>query len=197
MGWFSDLLDPGRKSREKMTQLYEQQIAKENAYKEQQIAAANRANAASETYLRQYINSQKGLGQLMYNQGATQLARGAYNQRQQIAKTMANRGITTGVDTKALANTQGYLARGLSALQGQKFQTDAQSAENIYKAGSDTANNGYRNLASAYGNAADSSSTMQGHLNYLQQDANQRSPLAGLIGTAANLYLGKTFGMFG
>lgn len=101
------------------------------------LNAVLNANSIGNAYLNNYLASINGLADTNYNQGVTSLQRSIANTENAIRNQMANRGISgAGVDFRNLVNSQGALARGISALQAQRQSDRAKVAAEKYNAGS-------------------------------------------------------------
>lgn len=115
------------------------------------LNAVLNANSTGNAYLNNYLANLHGLADVNYNQGVTALQRNIANTENTIRNQMANRGISgAGVDFRNLVNSQGALARGISALQAQKMRDNASLAETKYNAGSNVNNTNWNRLQSYY-----------------------------------------------
>lgn len=115
------------------------------------LNAVLNANSVGNAYLNNYLANLHGLADVNYNQGVTSLQRNITNTENTIRNQMANRGISgAGVDFKNLVNSQGALARGISALQAQRMRDNASLAETKYNAGSNVNNTNWNRLQSYY-----------------------------------------------
>lgn len=115
------------------------------------LNAVLNANSTGNAYLNNYLASLNGLADTNYNQGVTALHRSIANTENNIRNQMANRGISgAGVDFKNLVNSQGALARGISALQAQRQQDKANVEATKYSAGSNTNATNFGRLQSYY-----------------------------------------------
>lgn len=115
------------------------------------LNAVLNANSVGNAYLNNYLANLHGLADVNYNQGVTALQRNIANTENTIRNQMANRGISgAGVDFRNLVNSQGALARGISALQAQRMRDNASLAETKYNAGSNVNNTNWNRLQSYY-----------------------------------------------
>lgn len=77
-----------------------------------------------------YLSSLANSGDVAFNAGVSELAKGMQLQNENIAKAMQNRGISSsGLNLAALGSTAADQARGVSQLQGQRV--DRQNANNL------------------------------------------------------------------
>lgn len=186
----------------------------QNALKQNYLAAVLNANSTGNAYLNNYLASLNGLADTNYNQGVTSLYRNIANTENTIRNQMANRGISgAGVDFRNLVNSQGALARGISALQAQRQRDRADVAEAKYNAGSNVNNTNWNRLNGYYnynpqmnqaqllkynlmnGDLQPSQYTQQQIANYQQQASN---PILGnLVSAGVNALAGNWLGAAG
>lgn len=115
------------------------------------LNAVLNANSIGNAYLNNYLASINGLADTNYNQGVTSLQRSIANTENAIRNQMANRGISgAGVDFRNLVNSQGALARGISALQAQRQADRAKVAEAKYNAGTNVNSTNWNRMQSYY-----------------------------------------------
>lgn len=182
-----------------------------NSRRRDYLNAVLNANGIGNAYLNNYLANLTGLADLNYNQGVTSLQRNIANTENSIRNQMANRGISgAGVDFRNLFNTQGALARGISALQAQRMRDNASLAETKYNAGSNVNNTNWNRLQSYYnynpqmnqaqmakynlmlGNLQPSQYTQQQIANYQEQANN---PILGnLVSAGVNALAGNWLG---
>lgn len=194
---WQELVDPGRDSRNQLAEM-QNSLANQNASERNMfIGNANNINAVNRSYLNNYLNSMSNASQLSYNQGVSNAYRQAYNNENTIRQNLANRGVTSGVDIKALANNQGNLARAVSQLQAQKYFNDADLAGKRYELTGNENANAYKNLLSAYNYSMPISEADRNRMNQLQAEGQQQGILPQLVGTVANAYLGNWAGALG
>ena len=119
--------------------------------KQNYLNAVNNANSIESAYLNNYLASIRNLADTNYNPGVTALHRDIANAENNIRNQMANRGISgAGVDFRNLVNSQGALARGISALQAQRQRDMADVAEANFNAGRNVNNANWSRLNSYY-----------------------------------------------
>lgn len=122
-----------------------------NQQKQNYLNAVLNANNTGSAYLNNYLASIGNLADTNYNQGITSLYRNTANAENAIRNQMANRGISgAGVDFRNLVNTQGALARGISALQAQRQRDRADVAAEKYNAGSNVNATNWARMNSYY-----------------------------------------------
>lgn len=186
----------------------------QDALKKNYLAAVLNANGIGNAYLNNYLASINGLADTNYNQGITALHRNIANTENAIRNQMANRGISgAGVDFHNLVNTQGALARGISALQAQRMRDKADTAAEKYNAGSNVNAANWNRLQSYYnynpqmnqaqllkynlmgGDLQPSQYTQQQIANYQEQASNPIG--AKLVGAAVNALAGNWLGAAG
>lgn len=115
------------------------------------LNAVLNANSIGNAYLNNYLASINGLADTNYNQGITSLQRSIANTENTIRNQMANRGISgAGVDFRNLVNSQGALARGISALQAQRQADRAKVAAEKYNTGSNVNSTNFNRMQSYY-----------------------------------------------
>lgn len=123
----------------------------QDALKKNYLAAVLNANGIGSAYLNNYLASINGLADTNYNQGITALHRNIANTENTIRNQMANRGISgAGVDFRNLVNSQGALARGISALQAQRQRDRADVAAEKYNTGTNVNNANWNRMQSYY-----------------------------------------------
>lgn len=185
-----------------------------NTRRRDYLNAVLNANGIGNAYLNNYLASINGLADLNYNQGVTALQRNIANSENAIRNQMANRGISgAGVDFRNLVNTQGALARGISALQAQRMRDKADTAAEKYNAGSNVNSTNWNRLQSYYnynpqmnqaqmakynlmlGNLQPSQYTQQQIANY-QEQANNPIGVK-LVSAAVNAAAGNWLGAAG
>ena len=193
---WQELVDPGKDARNKYNDTLQQQI--NTAETDRQNFATNTKNLSNQNtgYLNNYLSSLYQLPQLNFNSGVTQLKRGIADSEKQINKTLANRGITSGVDVKALANSRSALAKGVSQLQGQMYRDNADINNTAYNAVRQNNANDFSMMQSAY-NYNPTQGYMNQYLNQLNAEGQQQGILPQLVGTVANAYLGNWAGAAG
>ncbi|MFA5595994.1 MAG: hypothetical protein WDA26_00330 [Pusillimonas sp.] len=186
-----DLTDPGWRERRDANKLAQQQMSEQERDKQKMISEAGITNDLNRSWANKYINSLSSLPQLTYNQGLSQLQRGLLNANNQVNQSMANRGITSGVDIGALVNNQANLGRGISQLQGQRLANIANTQGQSYNTMSGLNQGVLANIMSAYGYGNDAART--NYINQLsgiaQQKARSGSPLGNLLGTVISGYI--------
>lgn len=186
-----DITNPGWRERRDANKLAQQQMSEQERDKQKMISEAGITNDLNRSWANKYINSLSGLPQLAYNQGLSQLNRGLLNANNQVSRTMARRGITSGVDIGALVNNQANLGRGISQLQGQRLANIADTQSQSYNAMSGLNQGILANLMSAYGYGNDAART--NYINQLsgiaQQKARGGSPFGNLLGTVISGYI--------
>lgn len=185
-----------------------------DAQKRDYLNAVLNANNTGSAYLNNYLASINGLADLNYNRGVTALQRNIANSENAIRNQMANRGISgAGVDFRNLVNTQGALARGISALQAQRMRDKADIAAEKYNAGSNVNTTNWNRLQSYYTYNPSMSQTqalqynlMAGNLNpseYTQSMINQyqnkanNPALSEVVSAAINAAAGNWLGAAG
>lgn len=188
------LIDPGKDARDKLTRMQEDLAAQQEKERQQMIARANDYNYANSQFLNNYLNSLNNASQLTYNTGVSNAYAQAQNAENQIRHNLARRGITSGVDIKALADNQSALTKYISQLQGQKYMNDADLEKQRYMLNADNNANNLARLNEAYNYQMPVSQATQNQMSALQEKANQRSPLLGLITTGVNLATGNIGG---
>lgn len=193
---WQELVDPGKDARKQYDNTLQSQI--KTAETDRQNFATNAKNLSNQNtgYLNAYLSSLYQLPQLNFNSGITQLKRGIADSDKQINKTLANRGITSGVDVKALANNQSLLAKGISQLQGQMYRDNAEVNGLGYDAAMKNNANSFDMMRAAY-NYNPGSTYMTSYLNQLQSEGQQQGILPQLVGTVANAYMGNWAGALG
>ena len=123
----------------------------QDALKKNYLAAVLNANGIGNAYLNNYLASINGLADTNYNQGITALHRSIANTENTIRNQMANRGISgAGVDFRNLVNSQGALARGISALQAQRQRDRADIAAEKYNTGTNVNNTNWNRMQNYY-----------------------------------------------
>lgn len=186
-----DLTDPGWRERRDANKLAQQQISDQERDKQKMISETQKTNELNRSWANKYISSLSGLPQLVYNQGLSRLQRGLQGANNQVYNTMANRGVTSGVDIGALVNNQANLGRGISQLQGQRLANIADTQSQSYNAMSGLNQGILANLMSAYGYGNDAART--NYINQLsgiaQQKAASGSPLGNLLETVISGYI--------
>lgn len=188
------LIDPGKDARDKLTRMQEDLAAQQEKERQQMIARANDYNYANSQFLNNYLNSLNHASQLTYNTGVSNAYAQAQNAENQIRQNLARRGVTSGVDIRALADNQGILSRYVSQLQGQKYMNDADLERQRYNLNAENNANSLNRLNNAYSYQMPVSQATQNQMSALQEKANQRSPLLGLITTGVNLATGNIGG---
>lgn len=189
-----------------------------NSRRRDYLNAVLNANGIGNAYLNNYLANLTGLADLNYNQGVTSLQRNIANTENTIRNQMANRGISgAGVDFRNLVNSQGALARGISALQAQRMRDNASLAETKYNAGSNVNNTNWNRLQSYYnynpqmnqaqmakynlmlGNLQPSQYTQQQIANYQEQASNPIGAklISAAVNAAAGNWLGAAGSLFG
>lgn len=186
----------------------------QDALKKNYLAAVLNANGIGNAYLNNYLASINGLADTNYNQGITALHRNIANTENTIRNQMANRGISgAGVDFRNLVNSQGALARGISALQAQRQADRANVAAEKYNAGTNVNNTNWNRMQNYYnynpqmnqaqllkynlmgGNLQPSQYTQQQIANYQEQASN---PIGvKLVSAAVNAAAGNWLGAAG
>lgn len=194
---WQELVDPGKDARNQLSSMQNNLAAQNASERNMFIGNANNANAINRSYLNNYLNSMNNASQLSYNQGVSNAYKQAYNNENTIRQNLANRGVTSGVDIKALANNQGNLARTVSQLQAQKYFNDADLAGKRYELTGNENANAYKNLLSAYNYSMPISEADRNRMNQLQAEGQQQGILPQLVGTVANAYLGNWAGALG
>lgn len=178
------------------------------------LNAVLNANSIGNAYLNNYLASINGLADTNYNQGVTSLQRSIANTENTIRNQMANRGISgAGVDFRNLVNSQGALARGISALQAQRQADRAKVAAEKYNTGSNVNYTNFNRMQSYYnynpqmsqaqmakynlmgGNLQPSEYT-QNMINQYQSKANNPA-LGGLVSAGVNALAGNWLGAAG
>lgn len=186
----------------------------QDALKKNYLAAVLNANGIGNAYLNNYLASINGLADTNYNQGITALHRSIANTENTIRNQMANRGISgAGVDFRNLVNSQGALARGISALQAQRQRDRADIAAEKYNTGTNVNNTNWNRMQNYYnynpqmnqaqllkynlmgGNLQPSQYTQQQIANYQEQASN---PIGiKLVSAAVNAAAGNWLGAAG
>jgi hypothetical protein len=186
-----DLTDPGWRERRDANKLAQQQISEQERDKQKMISEAGIANDLNRSWANKYISSLSGLPQLAYNQGLSQLQRGLQGANNQVYNTMANRGVTSGVDIGTLVNNQANLGRGISQLQGQRLANIADTQSQSYNAMSGLNQGILANIMDSYGYGNDAART--NYINQLSGIAKQKaasgSPLGNLLETVISGYI--------
>jgi hypothetical protein len=178
------------------------------------LNAVLKANSIGNAYLNNYLANINDLADTNYNQGVTSLQRSIANTENSIRNQMANRGISgAGVDFRNLVNSQGALARGISALQAQRQNDRAKVAAEKYNTGSNVNATNWNRLQSYYnynpqmdqaqmakynlmlGNLQPSMYTQQQIANYQEQANNPIG--AKLVSAAVNAAAGNWLGAAG
>lgn len=197
-----DITNPGWRERRDANKLAQQQMSEQERDKQKMISETQKTNELNRSWANKYVNSLSGLPQLAYNQGLSQLQRGLQGANDQAYSTMANRGVTSGVDINALVNNQANLGRGISQLQGQRLANIANMQSQGYNAMSGLNQGILANIMGAYGYGNDAART--NYINQLsgtaQQKASSGSPLGNLLGTVIGGYInpvGTATGMVG
>lgn len=186
----------------------------QDALKKNYLAAVLNANGIGNAYLNNYLASINGLADTNYNQGITALHRSIANTENTIRNQMANRGISgAGVDFRNLVNSQGALARGISALQAHRQKDRADIAAEKYNTGTNINNTNWNRMQNYYnynpqmnqaqllkynlmgGNLQPSQYTQQQIANYQEQASN---PIGiKLVSAAVNAAAGNWLGAAG
>lgn len=186
-----DLTDPGWRERRDANKLAQQQMSEQEREKQKMVSEAQKTNELNRSWANKYISSLSGLPQLAYNQGLSRLQRGLQVANDKAYSTMANRGITSGVDIGALVNNQANLGKGISQLQGQRLANIADTQSQSYNAMSGLNQGILANLMNAYGYGNDAART--NYINQLsgiaQQKARGGSPFGNLLGTVISGYI--------
>lgn len=189
-----------------------------NSRKRDYLNAVLNANSIGNAYLNNYLANLYGLADTNYNQGVTALQRNIANTENTIRNQMANRGISgAGVDFRNLVNSQGALARGISALQAQRMRDNADVSQAKYNAGSNVNATNWNRLQSYYnynpqmdqaqmakynlilGNLQPSQYTQQQIANYQEQANNPIGAklVSAAVNAAAGNWLGAAGSLFG
>lgn len=186
-----DITNPGWRERRDANKLAQQQMSDQERDKQKMVSETQKTNELNRSWANKYISSLSGLPQLAYNQGLSQLQRGLQSANDQAYRTMANRGVTSGVDIGTLVNNQANLGRGISQLQGQRLANIANTQSQSYNAMSGLNQGILANLMNAYGYGNDAART--NYINQLsgiaQQKAASGSPLGNLLGTVISGYI--------
>jgi len=186
-----DITDPGWRERRDANKLAQQQMSDQERDKQKMMSEAQKTNELNRSWANKYVSSLSGLPQLAYNQGLSQLQRGLQGANDQAYSTMANRGVTSGVDINTLVNNQANLGRGISQLQGQRLTNIANTQSQGYNTMSGLNQGILANLMNAYGYGNDAART--NYINQLsgiaQQKASGGSPLGDLLGTVISGYI--------
>lgn len=186
-----DLTDPGWRERRDANKLAQQQMSEQERDKQKMISEAGITNDLNRSWANKYISSLSGLPQLAYNQGLSQLQRGLQGANDQTYNTMANRGVTSGVDIGTLVNNQANLGRGISQLQGQRLANIANTQSQSYNTMSGLNQGVLANIMDSYGYGNDAART--NYINQLSGIAKQKaasgSPLGNLLETAISAYI--------
>ena len=132
------------------------------------LNAVRNANASDTAYLNNYLAQINNLPDINYNQGVTSLYRNIRNTENTIRNQMASRGISgAGVDFRNLLNSEGALARGISALQAQRQKDSAETAQNKYSTSAALNSNNFNRLNSYYNYNPQMLQSEQAYLNLL------------------------------
>ncbi|GAB1353148.1 hypothetical protein MASR1M12_18820 [Erysipelotrichia bacterium] len=200
---WKDLTNPGWKQQEKANSLFEQNMANENAGQATLRELVNKllygendnpgSMEDSGAWAKDYLAHLKSSPDTAFNAGMTSLNRGLTDQREAIAKSMANRGIGgSGIDLDAIAQTGANRARGISTLQGQRL--DRQGANLAAGANFTSAMNAdhLNMLMKSLGFNSDNSATTA-YANYLSSQPQPESLFNKAAGKAMEYYMGKWF----
>ncbi len=200
---WKDLTNPGWKQQEKANSLFEQNMAKENANQATLQELVNKllhgengkpgSMETADSWATEFLSHLKTSPDTAFNAGMTSLNRSLVDQREAIAKNVANRGIgASGINLGAIAQTGANMARGVSSLQGQRIDRQgANLATGANFAGGVNADN-MNLLLKSFGFGGDNSAA-SAYANHLSGQPQPESLFNKAMGAAAKYYLGKWF----